>query len=149
MENENDKLLYMTRLKNLNFKMSSASNDKNFGNYLKMLENRIYTVGGKVLGDEDRIKLEVLRISKVENLSDDYKDILAEIKKIMMLDNWNNPVTICYIKELLLYLQINLKLNITFVSVVDSLYNKEVFKEKNLNDTIKSRELKSELVKRG
>ena len=147
MENK----IYMSKLENLWFKLDTSYNKNGDGlnNYLNELENRIYTVGGKVLTDKDRIKLELLRISKIENLDTSYKETLEEIKKIMTLNNWDNPITINYIKELLLSLQIDLKSNITFLSVVDSLYNKEKFKASNMKDLNYKELKKSELVKRG
>lgn len=147
MENK----IYMSRLENLWFKLDASYNKNGDGldDYLNKLENRIYTVGGKVLTDKDRIKLELLRISKIENLDDSYKEVLEEVKKIMTFNNWDNPITINYIKELLLSLQIDLKSNITFLSVVDSLYNKEKFKASNMKDLNYKELKKSELVKRG
>lgn len=147
MENK----IYMSKLENLWFKLDTSYNKNGDGlnNYLNELENRIYTVGGKVLTDKDRIKLELLRISKIENLDASYKETLEEIKKIMTLNNWDNPITINYIKELLLSLQIDLKSNITFLSVVDSLYNKEKFKASNMKDLNYKELKKSELVRRG
>lgn len=147
MENK----IYMSKLENLWFKLDTSYNKNGDGlnNYLNELENRIYTVGGKVLTDKDRIKLELLRISKIENLDTSYKETLEEIKKIMTLNNWDNPITINYIKELLLSLQIDLKSNITFLSVVDSLYNKEKFKASNIKDLNYKELKKSELVRRG
>lgn len=147
MENK----IYMSKLENLWFKLDTSYNKNSDGlnNYLNELENRIYTVGGKVLTDKDRIKLELLRISKIENLDASYKETLEEIKKIMTLNNWDNPITINYIKELLLSLQIDLKSNITFLSVVDSLYNKEKFKASNMKDLNYKELKKSELVRRG
>lgn len=147
MENK----IYMSKLENLWFKLDTSYNKNGDGlnNYLNELENRIYTVGGKVLTDKDRIKLELLRISKIENLDTSYKETLEEIKKIMTLNNWDNPITINYIKELLLSLQIDLKSNITFLSVVDSLYNKEKFKASNMKDLNYKELKKSELVRRG
>ena len=85
---------------------------------LKTLEDKVYTVGGKVLGDKERLDLELINIlSKISKSSNDgfdselYKDVL-NIKADF--NNDTSELKVEYLKKQLSVIQAKLGMDMTF-----------------------------------
>lgn len=94
---------------------------------LLKLEDRVYTIDNRILNDKERINIEMKKLEKLvdKNNSSYITDIYNQLKFILKQKDWDNPRIIKYLKESILALQIITKSNITFYSVLDSLYEKE------------------------
>lgn len=119
--------VYMLTLYKLYSKFTKALGKEDIDAKLSRLEDKVYTVNARVLGNKDRINLEMRRIRQLDvdaKKAHLVNDVLQEITDIMSIKDWDNIEVINYIKERLLYLQIMLKLDITFISVVNMSYKK-------------------------
>ena len=133
---DNEKNYFML-LYNLRDKIEKIYGEKNLQDALNELEDRIYTVNNKVIDDKEKIKLEYLRISTAKgnkNLNDEnVNDILNDIYLIMNSKDIENELMLNYIKELILYLQIGMKLDITMFSAILYAITSVVFKIRDIN----------------
>lgn len=145
---DNNKV-YMMTLYNLKNKIEMAYGKEKLQDTLNHFEEKIYTVNGKKLNDKEKINLEFLRISNIKLSGKEYDDdvnyVLDELRIILATDTWNSSL-VDYAKELILYLQMIMKLDVTMLSVVDNLLKKEFVK---LNSDVEVKKLKSELRRNG
>ncbi len=127
---------------------------------LDFLEDKIYTIKGKLLNDFERIKTEILKIHKVFITSDNLAKQASSkyIKEILSLlnkeDVINQPETLFYIKKLITIIQTILDMNITFYYAsycvfMERYRNLELnydnkLEYKSFDNTIKIKRIKSE-----
>lgn len=113
-------LLYLKRLHKTYLLVSNYANGDIFSNRenIDKLEDKIYTVNGKVLSDEDRVKLEFSRIMKKvkeTNLIKQkevsfYIELLDSLFKVNLSDD-----VILYIKKIISLLQVMLDMPNSFL----------------------------------
>ena len=101
---------------------SLLSNDVNLKKKLKLLENKVYTVNGRCIPNNERVSLELKNIVKTlekqkisENIKNDVVNIELKQLQLLISDNkLNNEEILEFCKKKIVVMQATLGKNITF-----------------------------------
>ena len=123
-----DKLLFVS-LFNFYKKANRLNHLEDIEEELKKYEKKIYNIDDKEITEEDKIRLELVRIKRVKVINPEVKqtvnEIIKEIEELLNNKLYFSDSILEYIKKKIVELQILLKLDITFLKSAYDLFNEK------------------------